>query len=54
MNVLERVSEFLAYKLAGGPVFIAVPEPSTVTLGITGALALLIMHQRRRSSARRG
>lgn len=50
-NVLERVADFLAYQLAGGPLL--VPEPSTVTLGISGAVALLIVVRRQRRLARR-
>ncbi|MGD9648499.1 MAG: alpha/beta hydrolase [Pirellulales bacterium] len=49
-TVLERVADFLAYKLADGPVEIVVPEPSTVTLAIAGGAGLAIFcrrHKRR-------
>ena len=37
-NVLERMTHFLAYKLAGGPV--PVPEPSSDLLGVVAVVAL--------------
>lgn len=45
-NVLERVADFLAYQLAGGPVEI-IPEASTVAMSLTGSLAVLAFLQRR-------
>lgn len=53
-TVLERVADFLAYKLAGGPVIIEVPEPSTIVLGAIGGVALCAIGvRRRRNRARR-
>ncbi len=52
-TVLERVADFLAYKLADGPVVIQVPEPSTEVLGTLGGAALGIVGWRRRNRARR-
>jgi acetyl esterase/lipase len=52
-NVLERVADFLAYKLAGGPVIIEVPEPSTIVLGAIGGVALGFIGWRRRNPVRR-
>lgn len=48
LNVLERVSTFLAYNLADGPINIVVPEPSTMVLGAIGSLAIAIVGFRRR------
>lgn len=51
-NVLERVADFLAYNLAGGPVLVVVPEASTFVLTGLGGLALVIFGRRQKKLAK--
>lgn len=50
--LLERMAEFLAYQLAGGPVPVVVPEPSTLILALTAGIALGVVPLRRRGKSR--
>jgi hypothetical protein len=46
LTVMERMRDFMAYQLAGGPVLI--PEPSSFVLGALAAAALAAVPLRRR------
>jgi acetyl esterase/lipase len=52
-NALERMRDFLATKLAGGPVVVNVPEPATVVLAMMGGVGVAVISLRNRVAARR-
>lgn len=53
-TVRQRVNEFLAYQLAGGPITYVVPEPSSVMLAVIALAVFGAIPVRRRWTARRG
>lgn len=51
LTLMERMRDFLAFQLAGGPVVFNVPEPSTFALALVGILTLPILYRRKKSAA---